>query len=169
MDKTPAAKRRELVACEFNSRLGYLNIAGATGVQLAFIRPVRSARYRDLQLDADGSVLSGVSYAPPAGCDPRIRYLRNDQVRKPVKRRSSNLRDRLWVRFPPVLLEQHASAGHWRAHVAVTHTPSGCGGSTPSRRTDNMARSSSGRMRDPHSRGMGSIPIRVTDRLRQHS
>ncbi len=44
-------------------------------------------------------------------------------VRKPVKRRSSNLRDRLWVRFPPVLLEQHASAGHWRAHVAVTHTP----------------------------------------------
>jgi hypothetical protein len=44
-------------ACEFNSRLGYLNIAGATGVQLAFIRPVRSARYRDLQLDADGPVL----------------------------------------------------------------------------------------------------------------
>ncbi len=26
-----------------------------------------------------------------------------------------------------------------------------------------MARSSSGRMRDPHSRDMGSIPIRVTD------
>ena len=61
--------------CEFDPRLGYLNIAGATGVQLAFIRPVRSARYRDLQLDADGPVLSGVSYAPPAGCDPRIRYL----------------------------------------------------------------------------------------------
>ncbi len=81
------------------------------------------------------------------------------------KRRSSNLRDRLWVRLPPVLLElkQHASAGHWRAQVAVTHPPSGIGGSTPSRRTDNMARSSSGRMRDPHSRGMGSIPIRVTD------
>ena len=34
-------------------------------------------------------------------------------VRKPVKRRSSNLRDRLWVRFPPVLLGKHASAGHW--------------------------------------------------------
>ena len=29
----------------------------------------------------------------------------------------------MWVRLPPVLLEQHASAGHWRAHVAVTHTP----------------------------------------------
>jgi hypothetical protein len=34
-----------------------LNIAGATGVQLAFIRPVCSARYRDLQLDAGGPVL----------------------------------------------------------------------------------------------------------------
>ena len=33
---------------------GLLNdfIAGATGVQSAFIRPMRSARYRDLQLDA---------------------------------------------------------------------------------------------------------------------
>ncbi len=28
-----------------------------------------------------------------------------------------------------------ASAGHWRALVAVTHPPWGCGGSTPSRRT----------------------------------
>ncbi len=45
-------------------------------------------------------------------------------VRKLAKRRSSNLRDCLWVQLPPVLLEQqHASAGHWRAHVAVTHTP----------------------------------------------
>ena len=26
-------------------------------------------------------------------------------VRKPAKRRSSNLRDRLWVRLPPVLLD----------------------------------------------------------------
>jgi hypothetical protein len=49
--------------------------------------------------------------------------------------------------------------------------PAGCkpvvqmdpGGSTPSRRTDNTARWSSGRMRGPHSRGMGSIPIRVTE------
>jgi hypothetical protein len=48
------------------------------------------------------------------------------------------------VRVPLVLLEQHASAGHWRAQVAVTHPLPSCGGSTPSRRTDNMARSSNG-------------------------
>jgi hypothetical protein len=36
-------------------------------------------------------------------------------VRKPAKRPSSNLGDRLWVRFPPVLLTVHAPAGHWRA------------------------------------------------------
>ena len=84
-------------------------------------------------------------------------------VRKPVKRRSSNLRDRLWVRLPPVLLKQNASIGHWQAQVAVTHPLSSFAGSTPARRTDNTARSSSGRMRDPHSRDMGSIPIRVTD------
>ncbi len=44
----------------------------------------------------------------------------------------------LWVRLPPELLNaiSNASAGHWRAQVAVTHPPSGIGGSTPSRRTD---------------------------------
>ncbi len=47
--------------------------------------------------------------------------------------------------------------------MAVTHPLSSFGGSTPSRRTYNTARSSNGRMRDPHSRDMGSIPIRVTD------
>ena len=36
-------------------------------------------------------------------------------------------------------------------------------GLVAARRTDNMARSSNGRMRDPHSRDMGSIPIRVAD------
>ena len=41
----------------------------------------------------------------------------------------------LWVRLPSLLLEQHASAGHWRAQVAVTHPPSGIAGSTPARRT----------------------------------
>ena len=55
-------------------------------------------------------------------------------VRKTAKRPSSNLGDRLWVRFPPVLLS-HASAGHWRALVAVTHPRSRCAGSTPARRT----------------------------------
>jgi len=44
-----------------------------------------------------------------------------------------------------VLLEQqHVSAGHWRAQVAVTHPLSSFGGSTPSRRTYNTARSSNG-------------------------
>ncbi len=38
----------------------------------------------------------------------------------------------------------NASAGHWRAQVAVTHPPRGCAGSTPARRTDNMVRSSNG-------------------------
>ena len=44
-----------------------------------------------------------------------------------------NLRG-LWVRLPLASLTSIASAGHWRAQVAVTHPPSGFGGSTPSRR-----------------------------------
>ena len=44
-----------------------------------------------------------------------------------------------------VIANERASAGHWRAQVAVTHPPSGIGGSTPSRRTPSRtARSSSG-------------------------
>ena len=66
---------------------------------------------------------------------------RQRRVRKPAKRPSSNLGDRLRVRLPPLRLE-HASAGHWRAQVAVTH-PHCCAGSTPARRTD-TARSSIG-------------------------
>ena len=46
----------------------------------------------------------------------------DDAVRKPAKRRSSNLRDCLWVRLPPVLLEQHASVGHWQAPLAVNQS-----------------------------------------------
>lgn len=62
--------------------------------------------------------------------------LKFGMVRKLEKRRSLKLRDCLRVRLPPVLLlEKHALAGHWRAQVAVTHSPSGCGGSTPSQRT----------------------------------
>ena len=41
----------------------------------------------------------------------------------------------LWVRLPPVLLQQHASVGHWQAQVAVTHPLSSFAGSTPARRT----------------------------------
>ena len=85
--------------CEFDPRLGYLNIAGATGVQLAFIRPVRSAQYRDLQLDADGPVLGRDAHTSPAGCDPWIRFISNDQVRKPAKR-AGREPVILWVRFP---------------------------------------------------------------------
>ena len=45
----------------------------------------------------------------------------NGTVRKPAKRRSSNLRECLWVRLPPVPLEQQdASVGHWQAPLAVT-------------------------------------------------
>ena len=41
-------------------------------------------------------------------------------VRKPAKRRSSNLRECLWVRLPPVLLANRlASVGHWQAPLAV--------------------------------------------------
>ena len=43
----------------------------------------------------------------------------------------------LWVRLPSASMNSFASAEHWRAQVAVTHPPSGFGGSTPSRRTDN--------------------------------
>ena len=42
----------------------------------------------------------------------------------------------LWVRLPLASLSSIALAEHWRAQVAVTHPPSGFGGSTPSRRTD---------------------------------
>lgn len=63
-------------------------------------------------------------------------------VRKLAKRRSSNLRECLWVRLPPVLLdEKHASAGHWRAPVVVTHPLSSFAGSTPARRTNWSAES----------------------------
>ena len=44
----------------------------------------------------------------------------------------------LWVRLPLASMNSHALAEHWRAQVAVTHPPSGFGGSTPSRRTDNL-------------------------------
>ena len=50
----------------------------------------------------------------------------------------------LWVRLPPVLLKQHASAGHWRAHGAVTPTPLAVQVQLLSDALDNTARSSSG-------------------------
>ena len=58
-------------------------------------------------------------------------------VRKPAKRRSSNLRERLWVRLPSVLLANRTCVGWALAGLAgckpaVRTDP---GGSTPSRRT----------------------------------
>lgn len=76
--------------------------------------------------------------SPPChGGDRRFKSDRGrfcSAVRKLAKRRSSNLRG-LWVRLPPVLL-QDASVGHWQASVAVTHPLSSFAGSTPARRTE---------------------------------
>ena len=57
-------------------------------------------------------------------------------IRKPAKRRSSNLRDRLWVRLPPVLLAGTIRVG-WALASLGGRNPlaSGCAGSTPARRT----------------------------------
>jgi hypothetical protein len=60
-------------------------------------------------------------------------FLQQGAVFNPAKRRSSNLRG-LWVRLPLASSTSIALAEHWRAQVAVTHPPSGFGGSTPSRR-----------------------------------
>ena len=69
----------------------------------------------------------------------------------------------LWVRLPPVLLRKTCVGWALASLGGRNPLASGCAGSTPARRTDNMARWSSGRMRDPHSRGTGSIPVRVTE------
>ncbi len=79
-----------------------------------------------------------------------------------AKRRSSNLRDCLWVRLPPVLLKT-TCVGWALASLSGCNPPAfelWRFNSVPTHST--TARWSSGRMRDPHSRGMGSIPIRVT-------
>ena len=51
-------------ACEFDSRLGYF-IADAAGAQLAFIRPVSPARYRDLQLRVGQRPAEPHKFRPP--------------------------------------------------------------------------------------------------------
>ena len=57
-----------------------------------------------------------------------------------------------------VIAHEKASAGHGRAQVAVTHPPSGIGGSTPSRRTrSTLARSSN---------GSGHQPLKLKTRVR---
>lgn len=61
-------------------------------------------------------------------------------VRQLAERRTSNLRvcgfDSRLCHF---LISIHPSAGHRRAQVAVTHSPLGCAGSTPARRTFDRA------------------------------
>jgi len=83
-----------------------------------------------------------------AGSNPAGDACGNGTVRKPVKRPSSNLGDLSVGSTPTRATETFASAGHWRAQVAVTHPPSGIAGSTPARRTD-TARSSIGSGRQP--------------------
>lgn len=62
------------------------------------------------------------------------------------------------VRRVFMIAQQRASAGHWRAQVAVTHPPSGIAGSTPARRTrSRTARSSS---------GSGCWPLKPATRVR---
>ena len=53
--------------------------------------------------------------------------------------------------------------GHGRAQLSVTQPPSGSAGSTPARRTRVRPVRLAVRMRDPHSRGVGSTPLRVTE------
>ncbi len=74
------------------------SIAGAAGAQLAFIRPVCPARYRDLQLDAGGPVLIRVSYALTAGCNSQTRYF----ATRYANRQSGHVEGVaiLWVRLP---------------------------------------------------------------------
>jgi hypothetical protein len=113
-------------------------------------RSVKRAGRENDQSDITSSQCSPECSPPCQGGDRgfkshRGRFQQDGAVRNPEKRRSSNLHECLWVRLPPVLLTTPCVGNeHWRAQVAVTHPPKGCGGSTPSRRTDNMARSSSG-------------------------
>ena len=64
-------------------------------------------------------------------------------VRQPAERPSSNLGDCGFDSLP-CYLKHHASAGHWRAQVAVTHPPRAVQVRLLPDALDNTARSSSG-------------------------
>jgi hypothetical protein len=68
-------------------------------------------------------------------------------------------------RFSQDQRNSFALAEHWRAQVAVTHPPSGFGGSTPSRRIHKQYRPFVQRLRmlTPQAGEAGSTPIRSTD------
>ncbi len=89
-------------------------------------------------------------------------------VRKPAKRRSSNLRD---CGFNSRLRHLRTCVGWASASpTACKAAAKGCAGSTPARRTDNMARSSIGTgHRSLKPERPGSIPARATayDRVAQ--
>ena len=69
----------------------------------------------------------------------------------------------LWVRLPPVLLDWVVLLAAACKAVVTKQARWTTRGSIPSRPTQRTARSSNGRMRDPHSRDAGSIPARVTE------
>ena len=66
----------------------------------------------------------------------------------------------LWVRLPPVLFAELCSS---RLPVKQLSQNKRGGPREVQFLHDSLARSSNGRMRDPHSRDAGSIPARVTD------
>ena len=108
-------------ACEFNSRLGYFNIAGATGVQLTVIRSVCSARYRDLQLSMQTTTRMGQCSArphkpgPPGATPGSATFIRpGTQTGKAV-----TLRAWRFCGFDPHL-------GHWQKMIAWSSGEDAC-------------------------------------------
>ena len=116
------------------------------------------------------SVCGGVESSSPCHGEDRgfkSRQTRwNGTVRKLEKRRSSNLRDSVsstltratdWVVFLVAACKTVVTKqARWTTRGSIPSRPTeGC--------LEKMARSSNGRMRDPHSRDAGSIPARVTD------
>ena len=131
-----------LSGCEFESHSGHLRKHGSVGNWKTTLFQTQrccgfeshssysSTRPRGAARSARHPVKVEIRGSNPLG----DAFRQHGAVRNLAKRRSSNLRG-LWVRLPPASLDSFASAEHWRAQVAVTHPPSGFGGSTPSRRT----------------------------------
>src|SRR6185312_13641662 len=72
------------------------------------------------------------------------RYANLGKRPRPTFGRCPNLGELSVGSTPKACHWKHASAGHWRAQVAVTHPPSGIAGSTPARRTSNRGRRAMG-------------------------
>lgn len=101
------------------------------------------------------------------GFESRRGRFRNGTVCNSAKQRSSNLRDSAGstpaCATGKSVLSIPASAGHWRAQVAVTHPPEGSAGSTPARRTRPKHGPFVYRLRTAasHAAKAGSIPARA--------